>query len=124
MNTTTFQSVEASSVITPHKNGRALSRLISAAVVNRNFCNLLLNNPEQALKNGYGGRPFHLAREEQDLVLSIRAKDLSDFAMQLVEYRNNGKKGNHQKNGKNNGHGNGSGHWFSSQKAMVLMETK
>ncbi len=115
MNTITFQNatIDSSMPVIPHKNGKVFSRLVSAAVVNQRFCDLLLNNPTEALENGYGGKPFRLAREEQDLVLSIRAANLPDFAMQLVEHRKNGK-----------GNGNGNGHWFSTKKSMVLMDPR
>jgi hypothetical protein len=79
-------------------NNAELSRLITAAVVNREFCHLLLANPALALATGYSGESFRLAVEEQELVLSIRATSLADFAMQLARDRNG--------NGRN-GHGNG-----------------
>jgi len=60
-----------------------LSRVFAAAVVNQQFCDLLLKHPEQALKDGYLGETFLLSREEQDLIVSICAKSLSDLAMQV-----------------------------------------
>lgn len=65
-------------------DGRGLSRLVNAAVVSQNFRNLLLNDPMKALKVGYDGASFRLAPEEQELVLSIRASSLADFAAQLA----------------------------------------
>ena len=44
---------------------REFSRLISAAVVNQRFCNLLLINPMIALSTGYNGESFHLTAEAQ-----------------------------------------------------------
>jgi hypothetical protein len=76
-----------------------LSRLISAAVVNQRFCNLLLADPALALATGYSGETFRLPIEEQELILSIRATSLVDFAAQLAEGRNG--------NGNGNGHGHG-----------------
>jgi hypothetical protein len=69
--------------------GRGLSRLLTAAVVNQRFCHLLLTNPETALAAGYNGESFSLANEEKDLVLSIHAKSLADFALQLTGQQNN-----------------------------------
>jgi hypothetical protein len=69
------------------KNGGELSRLLTAAVVNRGFCNLLLTNPATALARGYNGESFRLASEEQDLVLSIQAQSLAEFARQLTGSR-------------------------------------
>jgi hypothetical protein len=57
-----------------------ISRLLTAAVVNQGFCKLLLSNPEQAISRGYNGEAFRLDRHEQELVLSIHATSLADFA--------------------------------------------
>jgi hypothetical protein len=65
-------------------NGRELSRLLTAAVINQKFCKLLLTNPAIAMATGYNGEPFSLASEERDLILSIHAKSLPEFAMQLT----------------------------------------
>ena len=62
-----------------------LSRLMAAAVVNPQFCHLLLNNPELALKNGFQGEDFLFTEEEVDFILSIRADSLADLANQLVQ---------------------------------------
>lgn len=65
-------------------NGGELNRLLTAAVVNRGFCNLLLTNPASALAAGYNGESFRLAAEDQARILAIQAKSLADFAMQLA----------------------------------------
>jgi hypothetical protein len=62
-----------------------LNRLLTAAVINRNFCKLLLKDPANALANGYNGEYFHLANEEKDRLLSIRARSLDEFAKRLLE---------------------------------------
>jgi hypothetical protein len=90
---------QASNVL---EGGKEMSRLITAAVVNRQFCNLLLANPAMALATGYNGEVFHLASEEQELVASIRATSLADFAKQLTK-SGNGNGLTHSFNG--NGHG-------------------
>ena len=64
--------------------GREISRLLTAAVVNQTFCHLLLTNPASALAKGYNGEGFKLGREERDRVLSIQARSLADFALQLT----------------------------------------
>ncbi len=61
-----------------------LSRLLTAAVVNQEFCKLLLTSPATALRTGYNGESFELADEEEAIVLSIRATSLTDFARQLA----------------------------------------
>jgi hypothetical protein len=85
----------------PH--GKELSRLITAAVINREFCNLLLANPAMAMATGYNGEPFDLATEEQELILSIRATSLADFAKQLTK-NGNGNGYDHNYNGNGHGH--------------------
>jgi hypothetical protein len=61
-----------------------LNRLLATAVVNYQFRNMLLNDPEAALKDGYQGTPFSLADEERKLLLSIHADSLQDLAQQLL----------------------------------------
>jgi hypothetical protein len=61
-----------------------LSRLLAAAVINLEFCHLLLENPELALETGFQGETFCLNKEEYDLVSSIRADSLADLAGQLA----------------------------------------
>ena len=60
-----------------------LSRLFAAAVVNRQFCDVLLREPETALKNGYLGQTFSLTDEERQLIKSIRAESLTDLAQKV-----------------------------------------
>lgn len=85
-------------------NGKELSRLITAAVVSHEFCRLLLTDPVTAMSAGYNGQPFHLAMEEKELILSIRATSLADFAKQLTA-DGNGNGHYHNYNGHNrNGH--------------------
>ncbi|MBU2611074.1 MAG: hypothetical protein KJ606_09055 [Chloroflexi bacterium] len=60
-----------------------LSRLLSAAVVNHQFKNLLLDDPESALEKGYLGESFLLADDVRALLVSIRADTLTDLARQL-----------------------------------------
>jgi hypothetical protein len=59
------------------------SRILTAAVINMQFRQLLLSNPGKAIESGYGGETFSLAREEKKRVASIRATNLADFASQL-----------------------------------------
>jgi len=75
-------------VASPSSEISELSRLVTAAVVNQKFCNLLLTNPALALASGYNGESFCLAPDEQARVLAIRATSLADFATQLVKGQN------------------------------------
>ncbi|MDD5369819.1 MAG: hypothetical protein PHQ40_12090 [Anaerolineaceae bacterium] len=61
-----------------------ISRLITAAVVNQGFRKLLLSNPEKAISTGYNGETFRLDRHEQELVLSVHATCLADFAVKVA----------------------------------------
>ena len=73
--------------------------MLTAAVINREFCNLLLADPAVAMATGYNGQPFRLDTDEENLILSIRATSLADFAKQLTA---NGNGYGHNYNG--NGH--------------------
>ena len=72
------------------ENRMGLSALFAAAVVNREFRNLLLRDPKTALKNGYLGERFYLSNEEQIRLISIQAESLADLAQQLMITRTTG----------------------------------
>ncbi|GIV78600.1 MAG: hypothetical protein KatS3mg050_2994 [Litorilinea sp.] len=62
-----------------------VNRLLSAALVSRRFCHLLLTDPAAALAAGYNGEHFDLTPEERARILAIQAKSLQDFAAQLLD---------------------------------------
>jgi hypothetical protein len=62
-----------------------LSTVFAAAVVSNGFREMLLDDPEAALKQGYLGKSFSLSREEISLLVSISARSLSDLAQQVVQ---------------------------------------
>ena len=70
--------------INPHDPHPGLSRVFAAAVVNHNFREMLLKEPEKALKQGYLGKSFALSQEDASLIVSLNAKSLSDLADQVV----------------------------------------
>jgi hypothetical protein len=80
----TYQSYALSlnAVETPYTI-TGMNKLFAAAVVNNQFCQLLLNEPETALRQGYLGDAFDLTIEEQALIVSIRAKSLPELAQQV-----------------------------------------
>jgi hypothetical protein len=88
MQTETIQSTVSLVIQDISVNRLELSRLMAAAVVNQQFCNLLLDNPEQALDNGYQGERFIFTKQERDLILSIRADSLADLADKLARTLN------------------------------------
>ena len=61
-----------------------IDRLLTAAVVNRRFCRLLLTNPLAALTSGYRGEAFRLQPTEVKRISAIHATSLRDFAQQLL----------------------------------------
>jgi len=69
--------------VTPARQANGLSRVFAAAVVNRQFCQMLLQDPAHALQNGYMGETFPLSDEERGLLVSIRAESLPDLARKL-----------------------------------------
>lgn len=83
---TTKQSNFSSVVST---NPEAISRLISAAVVDKTFRKLLLTKPALAMALGYNGENFDLTEEDQALIQTIQAASLPDFAAQLLRLREN-----------------------------------
>lgn len=62
-----------------------ICRLLAAAAVSPSFCRLLLENPEQALQDGYHEETFLLTAEERSLILSLAADSLEDFAWQIAQ---------------------------------------
>ena len=61
-----------------------LNRLMAAAVVNQRFRKILLTNPANALQ-GYGHERFGFTPTERELILSIRAMTLEEFADQAQQ---------------------------------------
>jgi hypothetical protein len=62
-----------------------LSRLVAAAVVSPSFCHLLLEDPQQALENGYQGETFLLSDAARYLLLYIHADTLAELARQITQ---------------------------------------
>ena len=60
------------------------SRILSAAVINRQFRDTLLTNPDKAISNGFNGESFDLSSDERDELSSLRGLSLKDFALQLA----------------------------------------
>jgi hypothetical protein len=64
-----------------------LNRLLSAAVVSKNFRNVLLTSPEVALASGYQGEKFNLSDADRSWLFSIKPTSLVDLAANLVNYQ-------------------------------------
>jgi len=61
------------------------SRIISAAVINRQFRQMLLQDPLKAISNGYSGEQFEINSDDRDRLASIKASSLAEFATQLTQ---------------------------------------
>lgn len=66
-----------------------LNRLLSAAVVSKNFRSMLLTNPEIAVASGYQGEKFDLSADDQNWLFSIHPESLVDLAASMVTYQQN-----------------------------------
>lgn len=63
------------------------SGVLAVAVVSRDFCALLLSNPQAALKEGYMGKSFALTPDESIYLESIRVNNLPEFAQKILEFK-------------------------------------
>jgi len=79
----TYQNMLTINLTSRSNNSSGICRVFAAAVVNQQFCDMLLQDPNMALQNGYLGETFSLSKEEQDLIVSIRANSLTDLAKQV-----------------------------------------
>jgi len=61
------------------------SRILSAAVINQKFRDLLLNDPDRAVSRGYNGESFNLSSKEKKELSSLKGLSLADFASQLAQ---------------------------------------
>jgi len=60
------------------------SKILSAAVINQPFRDLLLNDPNRAVSRGFNGESFNLSPKEKDELSSLKGLSLADFASQLA----------------------------------------
>jgi hypothetical protein len=67
----------------PATERSGLHRLLAAAIVNSQFRETLLSEPEMALAGGYLGQAFSLTDHEKAVISNVRAKDLTDFAQKV-----------------------------------------
>ena len=68
-----------------------ISRLMAAATVNPDFCQMLLVDPMKAIEDGYQGETFHLSDLERYLLLFIHADSLAELACQIAQTLGMGK---------------------------------
>ena len=65
---------------------RGLNHLLAAAVVSRQFREMLLQDPEAALERGYLGEKFELSHEERERLTSVRARSLADLVRTIAVF--------------------------------------
>jgi hypothetical protein len=59
-------------------SAKVLNQIVGEAIVNKDFCRVLLANPGQAVAS------FELRAEERALISSIRAQSVDHLARQLM----------------------------------------
>jgi hypothetical protein len=60
-----------------------ISRILSAAVINENFCQLLLNSPIHAIESEFHDEYFNVNAQEKAKIEAIHASNLVDFATKI-----------------------------------------
>jgi hypothetical protein len=65
-----------------------MSHLLNAALVDQEFCKLLLTNPSAALAQGCYGETFNLPYKDKQFILMTRAASLTEFAERWVSFAN------------------------------------
>lgn len=81
----TFTRAEIPLKMKPDISHPGIDAVFAAAVVSQSFRSLLLQNPEQALRQGYMGKRFGLSAEDASLIVSLNAGSLGDLAKQVVQ---------------------------------------
>lgn len=61
------------------------SRIFSAVVINQQFRDLLLNDPDRAVSRGFNGESFNLSSKEKNELSSLKGLSLADFASRLAQ---------------------------------------
>jgi hypothetical protein len=72
-------------VVDPVADRANINRLLAAAVINTGFRSMLLSSPCMALQAGFAEEQFSLSAQAEELLTSIRATSLKEFAQQLCE---------------------------------------
>jgi hypothetical protein len=79
-----LKKIETFSYNNQPTHSQEYSRLLSAAVINRGFCNMLLSDPSKAITNGYSGEKFNLSKDAEEKLSTIHASSLQEFAAKLA----------------------------------------
>ena len=73
----------------PSEDIGVIRRLLVAAAISPRFCMALLDNPGQAVREGFGGETFFLSAWTTERLSSVRAATLPDFILQLNDRLSN-----------------------------------
>ena len=76
-------------IVEETKDLPALRRLFVAAALNTQFCTKLLNEPNLAVDEGFGGETFILSDGTLKLMLSIQTDSLPEFIRRLDNLMSN-----------------------------------
>jgi hypothetical protein len=63
-----------------------VNRLLAAALISKQFCNLLLKDPARALQQGFAGEQFSLSSDEQDFILSLHVASLPELIAHVCDH--------------------------------------
>jgi len=63
-----------------------MSRILSAAVINESFCQLLLDSPIHAIESGFHDEYFNVNAQELAKIEAIHASNLVDFATKVSNF--------------------------------------
>lgn len=63
----------------------SLRRMLTAAAIDQVYCELLLQAPGQAVKNGFGGEDFPLTESTLEIISHVKAANLGDFIRLINE---------------------------------------
>jgi hypothetical protein len=80
-----LKKIPTSTVKSTNFSRPEVSRLLTAAIISQSFRSMLLNDSAKAIASGYHGERFQMGSAEKQLVTSIQASTLAEFATQLAE---------------------------------------
>jgi hypothetical protein len=82
---TTHQVFLPVSTLSSQNKPSEISRLFTAALVDGQFCDLLLTQPNLALTRGYQGENFSLNFKDRQFILMAKFTSLADLAEHWIQ---------------------------------------
>jgi len=65
---------------------KVINQILCAALVNKNFQNMLVADPVEAIAGGYLDHSFQLTIIEKTMLSNIKANNFEDFATQVQKW--------------------------------------